>query len=175
MISSYTPEGKPFSTKKICIAGMLGASAVLLSGFSFPVGLTRCFPFQHTVNALAGALLGPWWAAGIACIAALLRNLLGTGTLFAFPGSIPGALIAGFAFRLFKSPAAALGEPLGTTLVGAPLAALVLGPAMERSAGLLSLSGAFLLSSLPGSLIATALLAGLEKTPLLASLRKDRS
>ncbi|GAB1487534.1 energy coupling factor transporter S component ThiW [Aminivibrio sp.] len=175
MISSYTPEMEILFDEKICIAGMLGASAVLLSGFSFPVGLTRCFPFQHTVNALAGALLGPWWAAGIAFIAASLRNLLGTGTLFAFPGSIPGALIAGFAFRLFKSPAAALGEPLGTTLVGAPLAALVLGPAMERSAGLLSLSGAFLLSSLPGSLIATALLAGLEKTPLLASLRKDRS
>ena len=175
MISSYFPEGRCFSTKKICIAGMLAAAAVLLSGFSFPVGPTRCFPFQHTVNALAGALLGPWWAAGIAFVAALLRNLLGTGTLFAFPGSIPGAVAAGFAFRLFKRPAAALGEPLGTTLAGAPLAALVLGPAMGRSVGFLSLSGAFLLSSLPGALIAMFLLAGLEKTPFLASLRKDRS
>ncbi len=175
MISSYFPEGRPFSTKKVCMAGMLAAAAVLLSGFSFPVGPTRCFPFQHTVNALAGALLGPWWAAGIGFAASVVRNLLGTGTLFAFPGSIPGALAAGFAFRLFRRPAAALGEPLGTTLAGAPLAALVLGPAMGKSAGLLTLSGAFLLSSLPGALIAMALLAGLEKTPLFASLRKDRS
>jgi len=64
------------------------------------VGPTKCFPFQHAVNAVAGVLLGPWWAAAAAFVASVIRNMLGTGTLFAFPGSIPGALAVGLAWKL---------------------------------------------------------------------------
>ena len=46
------------------LAALLAAAAVLLAPFSFPVGPSRCFPFQHTINAVAGVLLGPWWAVG---------------------------------------------------------------------------------------------------------------
>jgi energy coupling factor transporter S component ThiW len=85
--------------RKLTFAGLLVAAGILLSGVSFPMGPTRCYPFQHTVNVLAGAALGPWWAAGAAFVTSLVRNMTGTGTLFAFPGSIPGALAAGLALR----------------------------------------------------------------------------
>jgi len=73
--------------KNLILAALFAAMAVLLSGFSIPVGPTRCFPFQHAINAISGVLLGPWWAAGAALTASIIRNALGTGTLFAFPGS----------------------------------------------------------------------------------------
>ncbi|NCC96334.1 MAG: energy coupling factor transporter S component ThiW, partial [Synergistales bacterium] len=49
--------------RRLTVAGLLTATALLLSGVSIPFGPTKCFPFQHTVNAVAGILLGPWWAA----------------------------------------------------------------------------------------------------------------
>ena len=153
------------SLRKGTLAGLFVAAAILLSGIYFPMGPTKCYPFQHAVNVVAGAVLGPWWAAGAAFTASLIRNIMGTGTLFAFPGSIPGAITAGLAFRFFRKPWAALGEPLGTGLVGAPLSALILGPAMGKSAGLLALQAAFLASSIPGALVGMAVLHVLERSP----------
>ncbi len=152
--------------RKVTVAGLLIAAGVLLSGISFPMGPTRCYPFQHTVNVLAGAALGPWWAAGSAFVTSLVRIMSGTGTLFAFPGSIPGALAAGFAFRYFRTPWAALAEPLGTGFAGAAISAWILGPAMGKAAGLSVLTGAFLASSVPGSLLGMGLVHVLGRTPL---------
>ena len=44
-------------------------------------------------------MLGPGYAVGIAFGSSLLRNLLGWGTLLAFPGSMFGALLAGLFYR----------------------------------------------------------------------------
>jgi len=96
--------------KKLTVAGLLAGAGVLLSGIYIPVGPTKCFPFQHTINVLAGILLGPWWGASIAFVTSFIRNMMGTGSLFAFPGSIPGVLMVGFAYRLFKKR---LGSPGG--------------------------------------------------------------
>lgn len=43
---------------------------------------------------LAGLILGPIYGVGIAFCVSLIRNLSGTGSLFAFPGSMVGALLA---------------------------------------------------------------------------------
>ncbi|PKL02009.1 MAG: hypothetical protein CVV55_06635, partial [Synergistetes bacterium HGW-Synergistetes-2] len=67
--------------EKLTLAGLFVAAAILLSGVHFPMGPTRCYPFQHTVNVLAGAFLGPWWAAGVAFITSVIRNMTGMGTL----------------------------------------------------------------------------------------------
>jgi len=154
------------ATKNMAMAALFAAMAVLLSGFSIPVGPTRCFPFQHAVNAIAGVMLGPWWAAGAAFTASLIRNTLGTGTLFAFPGSIPGALVVGFMARLFKDKRryAALTEPLGTGFIGAMISVYILAPAMGRETTLWLIMSAFLLSSIPGSIMGFALLVALNKT-----------
>ena len=163
-ISLKRDKNKRF--KKMTLAGLLVATSLLLSGISFPLGPVRCFPFQHTANVLAGAALGPWWAASAAFSTSLLRIMAGTGTIFAFPGSIPGAIAAGLAFRLFRNPWAALAEPLGTGILRAAIIAWVMGPAVGNRAGFMALSGIFLVSSVPGALIGMGLIHILIKTPL---------
>ncbi|WP_286846141.1 MULTISPECIES: energy coupling factor transporter S component ThiW [Aminobacterium] len=158
MTSCGTENSAPLTTterhiKKLTVAGLLASAGVLLSGVYIPFGPTKCFPFQHTINAFSGILLGPWWAASIAFVTSFIRNMMGTGSLFAFPGSIPGALMVGFTYRLFKKDWAALAEPLGTGPIGATLSALVIGPAIEKTPALGGLQMAFLASSIPGALL----------------------
>ena len=78
--------------RKLTIAGVLVAVAVVGSLFSVPVLGAKCSPVQHMVNVLGAVLLGPGYAVGMAFAAALIRNLLGLGSLLAFPGSMIGAL-----------------------------------------------------------------------------------
>lgn len=73
--------------KKLALAGMMTALGVCLSTFSIPVGISRCFPVQHLLNVLAGVFLGPGYALGFSFSTALIRNLLGTGALLAFPAA----------------------------------------------------------------------------------------
>lgn len=168
MTSSFREQGGKGHTGlvRLVLAGLFVAAALLLSGVNFPMGPTKCYPFQHTMNVLAGAVLGPWWAAGAAFTSSLIRNMMGTGTLFAFPGSIPGALLAGYAFQMVRKPWAALAESVGTGIIGAALSAWILGPAVGRSVGLWALMTAFLASSLPGAVLGGVLLHVLERTPL---------
>ena len=79
---------KALSTKKLALAGMLCALAVVGSVFSFPIFGSKCAPVQHMVNILCAVLLGPYYGIGVAFVASLLRNLLGLGSLMAFPGSM---------------------------------------------------------------------------------------
>ena len=72
--------------RKLTIAGVLVAVAVVGSLFSIPVFGAKCSPVQHMVNVLGAVLLGPGYAVGMAFAAALIRNLLGLGSLLAFPG-----------------------------------------------------------------------------------------
>lgn len=53
--------------------------------FSIPVLGSKCSPVQHMVNVLAGVMLGPWYACGMALPAALIRNLPGLGSLLRSP------------------------------------------------------------------------------------------
>ena len=84
---------KKLSVKKLALAGMLCALCVVGSVFSFPMFGSKCAPIQHMVNVTCAVLLGPWWGVGVAFVASLLRNLLGLGSLMAFPGSMFGALL----------------------------------------------------------------------------------
>ena len=51
---------KALSTKKLALAGMLCALAVVGSVFSFPIFGSKCAPVQHMVNILCAVLLGPY-------------------------------------------------------------------------------------------------------------------
>lgn len=102
---------KEKNIRKLTIAGVLVAVAVVGSLFSIPVFGAKCSPVQHMVNVLGAVLLGPGYAVGMAFAAALIRNLLGLGSLLAFPGSMIGALLCGVAYRLCpKLPAAYAGR-----------------------------------------------------------------
>ena len=59
-------------TKKLCIAGVLVAVAVVGSLFSFPVFGSKCAPIQHMVNILCAVILGPWYGVGVAFCASLI-------------------------------------------------------------------------------------------------------
>ncbi len=85
--------------RKLVLAGMMTALGVCLSNFSFPVGVSRCFPIQHLLNVLSGVFLGPGYALGFAFSTSLLRNLLGTGSLLAFPGSMVGAVLGALLYQ----------------------------------------------------------------------------
>ena len=141
--------------KKLALSAMFAAAAVLLSGFSFPVGPSRCFPFQHAMNVVCGVILGPWWAVGSAFAASVIRNLLGTGTILAFPGSMFGALAVGLAADMLPNRRrllAAAAEPFATSLAGAWVSSLIMTSA-GKGAMFSMLSIAFLASSAPGAVI----------------------
>ena len=158
--------------KKLAASGMLVAITIALSGFSIPVGASKCFPIQHMVNVLSAVLLGPWWGVGIAFCVSLLRNLMGTGTLLAFPGSMAGALLCGLVFAFTKKLIPTyLAEVIGTGVIGGmlayPLAVLVMG----REAALFTYVVPFLVSTAGGTLLAAFLILVLDKTKALAYIR----
>jgi predicted membrane protein len=103
--------------RKIVLTSLLAATAVLLSGIHFPVGPSKVFPFQHMVNGLAGVLVGPWYGALAALIAAIFRNALGTGFIgVGLVVTLLGPLMEKeFAFVLFF-PAFLLSSIPGTIL-----------------------------------------------------------
>lgn len=152
-------------TEKIVASALLAAIAVALSGFSIPVGPSRCFPIQHAVNAVLGVILGPWWALGAAVVASTARNILGTGTILAFPGSAFGALAVGLAANALPAKYrnfAALCEPMATGTLGAWASALLLASVAAKTASYSFLAIAFLSSSVPGACIGFALLQSLR-------------
>jgi len=153
--------------RKIVLAGLFAAMAVLLSGIHFPVGPIKAFPFQHMVNIIAGVMIGPWYAAISALIAGIIRNAIGTGTIFAFPGGIPGAIVVGLIFRWVRRDWAAMMEPVGTGFIGVPLTVFLLGPIMGKQFAFALLFPAFMLSSIPGSIIGYVLLKALRRTNVL--------
>ncbi len=166
---------KNLRVKKIVLTALFAALAVLLSGIHFPIGPTKVFPFQHTVNCLAGVLLGPWHAGIAALIAGLIRNALGTGTIFAFPGGIPGAIVVGLVYQWLKKDWASFAEPIGTGFLGVFIVVLFLGPLMGKDFAFLFFFTAFMASSLPGSLLGYFLLRTIRKAKILelASVSKS--
>jgi energy coupling factor transporter S component ThiW len=153
------------NTRDIARAAVLVALAVALSPFFIPVGPSKCYPAQHMINVIAAVVLGPLHAVLIAFMAALLRNILGLGTLLAFPGGMIGALLAGWAYRLFKTPwAAGVGELFGTGVLGALASAWLVGPVLlNRSMAVGVLIAAFSLSALGGAVAGLLVLRFLRR------------
>jgi energy coupling factor transporter S component ThiW len=151
--------------RRLVLAAMFAGLATLLGSLSIPVGPTRVAPFQHTINAIAGILVGPWYAAAAALVTAFLRHSLGWGSLFAFPGSPFGALVVGYAYRLMRSDAAALCEPVGTGPIGATLAAWFFQPLVGSHHTLWWFQIAFLSSSIPGAMLGFVLIRALRRVP----------
>lgn len=155
-------------TKNIARAVILVAIAVALSPFFIPVGFSKCFPAQHMVNVLAAVMLGPWYAVVIALVAGIIRNILGLGTLLAFPGGMIGALLAGLAYQAFRNVyLAGLGELIGTGLLGALASAWIVGPIfMDKSMAVGTLIIAFSVSTLGGTIIGMIALHLLRKVKI---------
>ena len=111
---------KRSNLRKLAAAGLLCAVAVVGSMFiGFPVFGSKCAPVQHMVNILCAVCLGPGYGVGVAFCASLLRIVLGSGSVLAFPGSMCGALLCGLVFWRSRNLSATLAaEVLGTGVVG---------------------------------------------------------
>lgn len=153
------------NVRKLAIAGLLTAVAVVGSMFNVPIIGSKCAPVQHMVNILAAVFLGPWWGVAIAFCASLLRNLFGIGSLMAFPGSMVGALCCGLIYAKVKNLAAACtAEAFGTGILGGLAAYPVAKYFMNlQPAGAFVYVVPFLVSTVVGSLIAFVVLAVLQK------------
>ena len=159
---------KTEEARRVSLASMLIAIAVVGSLFSFPILGSRSAPIQHLVNVLAAILLGPGYALGIAFGASLLRNLLGWGTLLAFPGSMFGALLAGLFYRYSKKVSLVfIGEVLGTSIFGGLAAYLVAGWMGITDVVLTAYIVPFFLSTFVGSVLAVTIYKALDKREIL--------
>ena len=162
------------SVQKLAIAGAFCALAVVGSMFlTFPVFGSKCAPVQHMVNILCAVFLGPWYGLATAFVASLLRNLLGWGSLLAFPGSMCGALLCGLAYWKTKNlPATLIAEVLGTGVLGGlaayPVAKQLMGLTPETYTVYII---PFLISTAAGSILAGALVYALQKSGALRSMQ----
>lgn len=142
-------------THKMTLTAMMIAIGTISSSMvSIPIGFTKVFPVQHFLNVLSAVLLGPYYAVAQAFCTSLLRNMMGTGSVFAFPGSMAGAFLAALLFwKTRKIYLAFAGEVIGTGIIGAmlsyPIATLFLG----QEATLFGFIPLFIFSSFAGALI----------------------
>ena len=165
------------NTKKLAIAAIFCAVSVVGSMFSFPVLGSKCAPVQHMVNVLCAVLLGPWYGVLSAFVASLLRNLLGLGSLMAFPGSMLGALCCGLMYKFTKKllPTVAA-EIFGTGILGGlcayPVAILFMGKSASDIA-FYAYVVPFLISTVVGAVLAGILVFALEKNGALGKMQTN--
>lgn len=140
---------------KLSLSGILVAISTFFGTFSIPVFGGKMSPVQHFINVVMAVTLGPWYALLGAFVTSLLRNILGTGTLLAFPGSMVGAVLGGLLYKKFKKiHFAVIGEIIGTGLLGAliayPFAVLFMGKTVAVFAYIIPFS----ISCIGGAIIA---------------------
>lgn len=172
------------NTKKLAVAAIFVAIAVVGSAFiSFPVFGSKCSPTQHMVNVLCAVFLGPWYGVGVAFCASLIRNLVGAGTLMAFPGSMIGALCCGLAYKALHSRGEVLAivltlaaEMLGTGVLGGlcawPVATLFMS-VDAASTAVTAYIIPFLISTVAGSIIAGVLIFALRAGGALKMMQRS--
>lgn len=163
-------------TKDVARATLLVALAVALSPLNIPIGGTKAFPIQSMVNVISGVLLGPWYAVLVAFVTSLIRNLLGTGTLNAFAGSMIGALLAGLAWLAFRNILlAALGEVIGTGILASLVTVYIVAPNfLHKHFALATITLSFLASAIAGSIAAIVILKALTAIGYVREGRKGR-
>ena len=145
------------ATKKLVLSALFIAFGVATSTLLvFPIGASKCAPVQHFINVCSAVILGPGYAVINAFLISLIRFMLGTGSLLAFPGSMIGAAFAGILFTVFKKDIAAfIGEVFGTSVLGGICAYFVARLFLSNdTAALFSYVLPFFVSTIVGSIIA---------------------
>lgn len=170
---------KKTNTKKLAIASLFCAIAVVGSLYSFPIFGSKCAPIQHAINILSAILLGPGYGISIAFIASLLRNLLGLGSLMAFPGSMFGALLCGLVYWKSKNISFTLiAEVFGTAILGGlcayPIAIAFMGQS-TASIAFYAYIFPFFISTFVGAILSGILVFSLKKANVLSNMQNSLS
>ena len=163
-LPTHTPTraSNALSLRKTVIGGMLVALTVALSGFSVPIGASRCFPIQHFINVIAGVFLGPLYGVAMAFCTSLI-----------FPGSMAGAFLGAFLFRKTgRFVLAYAGEIIGTGIIGAMLCYPVAVLLMGKEIALFFYVVPFLTSTVCGTAMAVVLLEVLRRSSLFSHLNR---
>ncbi|MCK1975480.1 energy coupling factor transporter S component ThiW [Jeotgalicoccus huakuii] len=158
-------------TRNLTLTSVFVALNVVLGVFiTIPLGVIRAAPMQHLINVLGAVFTGPWVIVQ-AFVSSTIRVLLGTGTIFAYPGSMIGALLAYLLYRYTKKLApTALGEVLGTGIIGA-LSLYPLMLILDLDTNVYAVIAlAFLVSSAIGATVSYFILKALEKRGVLNRL-----
>ena len=155
---------------KLTLAALLVAIGTLSAHLIYiPAGISKCFPVQHAINVLGAVILGPGYATAVAFVISCLRNMFGTGSLLAFPGSMIGACLAGVLYARTRSIwGAVAGEIIGTGIIGGLVAYPVAKIFLGSGVGAMFFVVPFLVSTIGGSLIAWLL----YDTPVTAFLQE---
>ncbi|WP_436853739.1 energy coupling factor transporter S component ThiW [Staphylococcus caeli] len=156
-------------TKKLTLTAIFIALNVVLSSIIvIPLGPIKAAPIQHLINVMCAVFVGPWFGLAQAFISSILRMIFGTGSFFAFPGSMIGVLLAsGFYYYRKHLFMAAVGEVIGTGIIGSimcvPLA-WILG---LSNLAIKPLMTAFIVSSVIGAIISYIILMVLKRKGIL--------
>jgi len=157
------------TTRKLAISGLLAAIGVAASTLYIPIGAAKCFPIQAMINVISGIVLGPSYAVGIAFTTSTIRNILGTGSLLAFPGSMIGAFCCAILYKRFKKlPLAYFGEVIGTGVFGAMAAYPIVTLILSKEAAFLTYVIPFAISSFAGSTISILMISILLRLKVLS-------
>lgn len=145
-----------------CVAiGYIGGSLIII-----PLGFVRAAPFQHFMNVLVSFILGPWYSLAQAFGVSLLRNLTGTGSLLAFPGSMIGAFLSGYLYlKTKKFYMLAVGEIIGTGILGALASYPIARVFLSQEAALFAFIPVFSMSALIGAVVGVSLVYQIVKKP----------
>lgn len=104
------------NTKKMIMTAMMAGIAFVLSTFVYFPAMA---PFQHCVNVIAAAFLGPWYGCLAAFLCGILRMMSGR-TIQAMIGAIFGPIVGGLLYKKTKNIyLLAAGEIFGTGILGA--------------------------------------------------------
>jgi energy-coupling factor transport system ATP-binding protein len=164
------PKNTKSDTRNVAYAVVLVAIGVALAPYtSFPIGIAKVNPTQHFVNVVGAVMLGPWWATIIAAVIGIIRNVMGVGTLLAFPGGMIGAFLAGYLYRrTYNLYVGAGGEIVGTGFVAPVVSALFVAPVlMGKAIPLLALIPSFLASTVAGAVIGVLALKLLKRADIV--------
>ena len=156
-------ENRKLNQKKMVVTAMLIGITVALSPLSIPV--------QHMMNVIIAVILGPGYGVSAAFVTSVIRNLLGMGTLLAFPGSMIGALLCGIVYKYTRNIwMTSAGEIVGTGVIGGiaayPVAALLMG----KQVAIFTFVVPFLVSTTGGCILGIILVKILEKTGVISYL-----
>ena len=161
-------------TKKLTVAALFVAIGLLTGTLIYiPIGASKCFAVQHAINVMCAVFLGPAYSLLTSFCISLGRNLLGTGSIMAFPGSMVGALLSSVVYCLTKSKlGAAIGEVVGTGVLGGLLCVPISKFLLGTEVGALAYVIPFFISSAGGAIVGFLIVKSTEILRLSKRLKQ---
>ena len=156
--------------KKMIVTAMMAGIAFVLNTFVYFPAMA---PFQHCVNVVAVAFLGPWYGCLAAFLCGVLRMMSGR-TIQAIIGAVFGPIIGGLLYKKTKNIyLLAIGEIFGTGILGA----LAAYPFMKIFYNLEAVNWYYYVpfytpSAVVGAIMGVAVLLTLKKSKMFDQLKE---